>query len=284
MRRALLVVLLLASSVSAARAALAGPSAPAGNWLGAPLLALALLVLTAAYADGLVQLRTRGDRRAPSWPRAAAFATGIALTGVLWLTPVDAIGRSWFAAHMGEHLVVIIGIAPLLGWSDPAGVIAAALPASVVGRLAALQRPVAPYRGARTAWIAAAVFAATIWLWHLPAAHDWASGAGFLHSLEHITLLGTAFAFWRVILGRERHGVGPGLAALIVSLVSLQGALLSALIMFAPAQLCASYAGNPLDDQVLAGLLMCIPASFAYLASTVWALWRLLGTDPHHAR
>ena len=45
-----------------------------------------------------------------------------------------------------------------------------------------------------------------------------------------------------------------------------------------------TYAGNPLQDQVLAGLLMCIPASFVYCGSTVWALWRLLGTDATHAQ
>jgi hypothetical protein len=49
--------------------------------------------------------------------------------------------------------------------------------------------------------------------------------------------------------------------------------------MFAGHPLYSAYAGNPLDDQVLAGVLMCIPASFVYLGSTVWALWRMLGNN-----
>jgi len=88
-------------------------------------------------------------------------------------------------------------------------------------------------------------------------------------------VLGTATMFWRVILNSGQLRIGPGLAAVIVSLVSLQGSLLSAILMFAPKQLCGSYAGNPIEDQVMAGLLMCIPASFVYLGSTVWALSRL---------
>ena len=40
--------------------------------------------------------------------------------------------------------------------------------------------------------------------------------------------------FWHVILTSRRRGISPGLTAVVVSLVSLQGALLSAIIMFAP--------------------------------------------------
>ena len=284
MHRALPVAVLMASPVSPAMASSAGPSLPSGEWLGAPLLAILLLLVSAAYADGLLQLHARRPLLIPSWPRVTAFAAGLSLTALLWLSPADALGRSWFSAHMAEHLVVIIGIAPLLAWSGHLAVIAEALPAPLLRRLSPLGRLVGRTSGPRTAWVVAAAFAGTIWLWHLPAAHDWASGGGFPHSLEHLTVLGTAFAFWRVILGRERFGVGPGLTAAIVSLVSLQGALLSALIMFAPGQLCTTYAGNPLQDQVLAGLLMCIPASFVYCGSTVWALWRLLAPDAHHAQ
>ena len=97
-------------------------------------------------------------------------------------------------------------------------------------------------------------------------------------------MLLAATLFWRVILTSGKRRISPGLAAIIVSLVSLQGSLLSAILMFSPVPLCSSYAGNPLDDQVLAGLLMCIPASFVYVGSTVWALTRIIGNGPTHAR
>jgi putative membrane protein len=74
------------------------------------------------------------------------------------------------------------------------------------------------------------------------------------------------------------------MGALLVSLVGIQGAFLSALIMFAAHPLYSPYAANPIDDQVLAGLVMCIPASFIYLASTVWALWKMLGNRQAHGR
>ncbi len=64
---------------------------------------------------------------------------------------------------------------------------------------------------------------------------------------------------------------------MLVTLVGLQGNLMAALITLAPAPLYASYAGaNGLADQQEAGLLMWIPAAVIYLASTVWALRKLM--------
>jgi putative membrane protein len=74
------------------------------------------------------------------------------------------------------------------------------------------------------------------------------------------------------------------MAVILVSLVGIQGSFLSALIMFAPHPLYRAYAANPLDDQVLAGVLMCIPAAFVYVASTIWSLSRMFGNSRHHVR
>ena len=64
-----------------------------------------------------------------------------------------------------------------------------------------------------------------------------------------------------------------GLSALVlVTLVCLQGNLLAALLTLAPQPLYAPYAGNPLADQQIAGLIMWVPAGLIYLGSSCWAL------------
>jgi cytochrome c oxidase assembly factor CtaG len=187
---------------------------------------------------------------------------------------------------MAQHLLLIVGAAPLLAVADAHLVLVSALPPRV--RAASGRMPpliaIAEWSGQRsTAWFAAALFVLTVWFWHIPAVHDVATGEGLAHAIEHLTVLAAATAFWRVAVtsGRRRISLGP--CAFMVSLVGLSGALLSALIMFAPAPLCRAYVHNPIEDQVLAGLLMCITASFVYLGSTIWALSRLIGNESRHA-
>ena len=93
-----------------------------------------------------------------------------------------------------------------------------------------------------------------------------------------VSLHGVAKEYPKISTSGDRR-LTFGMAALLLSLVGFQGALLSALIMFAPRGLYSAYSGNPPDDQALAGVLMCIPASFVYLGSTLWALARMLGNE-----
>lgn len=255
------------------------------QWFIDPLTAILLLVLLAWYLDGLLRLRARGEQQAPSSARTAAFLLGLGVAALALVSPLDSLGYRLFAAHMVQHLVLIVVAAPLLAWSGAAPALGAALPRRLRQVLSGWRdRLAATITAAQAAWLAAAAFSVTIWLWHVPAAHDAALTQLPLHALEHVTVLLTATVFWRMMLGSSTGRISPGLAAIIVSLISLQGSLLSAILMFSPVSLCASYAGNPLTDQIMAGLLMCIPASLVYAGSTVWALSRLISSRVDHAR
>lgn len=264
----------------------ASPSLWTG-WFDDPIPTILLVVLLALYVDGFMRVRGGGTTLLRSGLRTGSFFAGFAVAGLTLLSPLDGLGYRLFAAHMAQHLLLIVVVAPLLAYSDAPSMWRAALPRSVRHGLAggATRLAIPEWLiGARAAWLTAITFSVTIWFWHVPAAHDAALTYLPLHALEHVTVLLSAALFWRVILTRGKRGVGPGLTAVIVSLVSLQGSLLSAILMFAPAPLCASYASNPLNDQVMAGLLMCIPASFVYAGTTVWALTRMIGIGPRHVR
>ena len=263
-----------------------GPVVQRTDWAHDPITAVVLLVIVALYLDGATRPGEGEFVRPRTTVRPVAFALGLGIAGLTMLSPLDTLGAQFFAAHMLQHLVLIVVVAPLVAWSHADLILRRAIPVRTrrwLARHLAGSAIQAWTNSPRTAWIAACAFAGTIWLWHIPAAHDSAVRNAALHTLEHFMVLGTATMFWRVILNSGQLRIGPGLAAVIVSLVSLQGSLLSAILMFAPKQLCGSYAGNPIEDQVMAGLLMCIPASFVYLGSTVWALSRLLSEKPTHA-
>ncbi len=282
------LALLIALAAGPAFAHEAGGAEPA-SWFDDPLVEALLLVAIALYALGFAAMRARRPRKAPvGGTRTAAFAAAILVLIAALLSPIDALAETSFAVHMAQHLLLIVVVAPLLAYSDAHLVLLRAFPRTARRRIG---RTVASIPGVRqagqrkvAAWIAAGLFVATMWIWHVPAAYDWALRNPAMHVVEHLTLLATATFFWRVILTSGNRRLDPATAVILVSLVGLQGSFLAALIMFAGHPLYGAYAGNPLDDQVLAGLLMCIPASFVYLGSTVWALSRMLRNGSPDAR
>jgi len=216
-------------------------------------------------ADGL-----RGTDRFPGPRNGVPFFAGLLIAAIVISPPLDQLGAHLFSMHMLQHLLLILGAGPLLAQSRPAPVVAAVLPI-----------PELPIKGVEAAWAAAALFSVTILIWHLPIAHDWALADPLAHAVEHLSVLAAAVIFWTFVVF-ARDALERASTIIIVWLISLQGAMLSAVIMFAPTQLCGSYAGNPLTDQVGAGLLMCIPASLAYAGSSIWALARLIGERAGH--
>jgi cytochrome c oxidase assembly factor CtaG len=186
------------------------------------------------------------------------------LTGAaLVLLCVGLMGR-WsdqlFAAHMGQHLLLIALAAPLL----------------VLG---GLRIPVAPVAG----WT---LFVAVFLFWHWPAAFQWAAlhPAGGL--LELASILLAAMAFWSGVLdGRENAGA----RALMVMTAAVLTDLPGVIMLFAPRAICvmphenaAAFGLTPLEDQQVAGLLMWVPANLVFfaVATLLFAQW-ISGPPPH---
>ena len=64
------------------------------------------------------------------------------------------------------------------------------------------------------AWLACGSFVVALAFWHLPAAYDWALRHPWGHALEHLTLIATAVAFWRMIVTSGRRRLSPGMAVM----------------------------------------------------------------------
>jgi putative membrane protein len=180
--------------------------------------------------------------------KGAAFIGLVALAGALVLHPA---AESHLWAHMTQHLLFVVVVAPLLA--------------------ASLLR----WRPPRPSWALVAswtvLHSVALWVWHLPGPFDAALRSEPLHGLEHLCLLGTALGFWWAALGTVRHGA-PAVGVAAVFVTAMEGIALGGLMTLASRPW---YDGFPLSDQQVAGVLMWCPAGFAYtaVAAAMLYLW-----------
>jgi cytochrome c oxidase assembly factor CtaG len=239
---------------------------------------LGLIALAAAgYVLGVRRLGRRRLRRVLGPSRRIAFALGLVALGIALVSPLDALAERMFAAHMLQHLILMLVVPPLLVWARPGIALLWAFPLGarraigqawtqapgVSGGFAQLMHPLVVYILASVAF----------WFWHLPGPYDAALSSELIHVAEHVCLLVTSLAFWTIVLepyGTRRLGYAATFA--FVATFALQNGLLGALLTFAARPLYYAHASlviglTALEDQQLAGLLMWIPASAIQLAA-----------------
>lgn len=255
-------------------------------WSGEPLVVLGLAAAGWAYARGVrAAWRSAGVGRGIARRHIAAFAGAAAALVLALVSPVDALGGTLFAAHMVQHLLLILAAAPLLVLAAPDRAFAWALP-SGARRPAArfLNRPAV--RGAgraltrpMTAWLLHAII---LWIWHIPGPYTAALGSDTIHAAEHAGFFVTALLFWWVVLRPPRRRAAYGLGVLFVFATALQSGVLGALITFAGtawypvhSEGAALWGLTVLEDQQLAGLVMWVPAGLVYVvaAGLLCAAW-----------
>lgn len=250
----------------------------------APLAGVLIGALALGFLAGLAAALSRTPRR---WPvarwRVACFVLALATLAAALSAVVDELAAHRLSVHMAQHLLLVLVAAPLIAVSHAPIVFLHLLPLEARRRFG---RAVARLPGWRAfgrhgagAWLAAAAFMFAIALWHVPAAFGAALEHPLVHMAEHAILIGTAIAFWRVVLATGERRLTPGVAVMMLSLLGAQGAFMGAIIALTPHALYAAYAGNGPDDQALAGVIMCVPASLIYLGCTVWTLARMIGNE-----
>jgi putative membrane protein len=249
-------------------------------WTWSPAVVLGLAAAALWYGYGLRRLwREAGTGRGV--PRRAPWAFGAGLTAVALAlcSPLDALGETLFAAHMIQHLVLLLIAAPLLALGTAPLALLWALPPTGRRALGAWWRRrhgLARLAGVLTtpavAWAASV---GTLLFWHLPGPYRAALGHEAVHAVEHLTFLATGVLFWWVLLRPDGYRrLHPGLGVLYVFTAGLPGGLLGALLTFAGRPLypgqsagAALWGLTPLQDQQLAGLIMWMPGGAIHLAA-----------------
>ena len=242
-----------------------------------PWLLILLGCAAIAYGHGLSNVwRSAGRGHGVSVGAAVSFFAGLALLAVLVCEPVERYTNASFAAHMAQHELLMLVVAPLLVLGRPLATWTWALPRSARAPFAhVFATPVwrIPWNVLTSPLGATGAQLVSLFIWHAPRPFDAAVASPWLHALQHASFLAPALAFWWAVLAPfPRAKIGPLVGALFLTMLGT-GAL-GALLTFSNHPWYDAYAtrSDPLADQQLGGLLMGVPGGIAYLGATLWIL------------
>lgn len=253
------------------------------DWALDPAIVAPLLLAAAWYAAGVRALWSGGDRRVVDSRQVASFAVGCAVMALALISPLHEASELLFSAHMIQHELLMVVAAPLLILGRPAVVMLWAMPPGGrmrVGRAVSTPAWRTFWHGVSRPMNAWVIHAVVIWGWHLPVPFQAALRNDALHGLQHLSFVGSALLFWWAIFHPRRQSA-LGLSVLYLFTTAVHTAVLGALMTFARAPWYAAYVApvagwSPLEDQQLAGLVMWIPASLAYLIAALVVVRRWL--------
>jgi putative membrane protein len=248
------------------------------TWGRDPVVWLSLALAGWLYVRGVRRLwresgRGRGIRRWEAW----AYACGWAALFVALVSPLHPLGEVLFSAHMAQHEVLMVGAAPLVVLGRPLIAFMWALPVERARAVGDWPKAVwfqSAWRKLTNPLAAWAIHAAALWVWHAPALFQATLRSDFVHTLQHVSFLGSALLFWWALIHGPRGLMGYGAAVLYVFTTSVHSGVLGAFITFTGTLLYPAYARTapqwgltPLEDQQLGGLIMWVPAGLVYVVA-----------------
>jgi putative membrane protein len=240
-------------------------------------LALATVVVAVLYLVAAT-VGARRDRRGRRWPRrrTACFLGGLAVLLIDLYSGIGTDADSRLSAHMVEHMIIWLVVAPLLVGGAPVRLaffslrpkgrrtLARALHSR---RLALLVSPSG----------SVAAFSVVLVVSHVPAVYDLTLENDLVHVTEHVLYLVTAILVWTPLVGidplpnrpGQRARMGCMLACMVPMIAISIWLLLAASPVYSP-YAAAIGSSAALRDQRLAALIMLaasLPA-FAVIALT----------------
>jgi putative membrane protein len=233
------------------------------------------------YLRGWYRLSKVRQSEATVW-RASAFLGGELLLFAATASPLARLDHQWLTAHMVQHLVLMTLAAPLILLGEPGLMFLNSLPAhfdtAALGRLlryAPIHRIGRGLTNPVFCWFAGTV---CVIAWHIPGLFDLSMRSGVWHGFEQASFFDTGLLFWWPVIqpwpsiARSHRWAIP----LYLFLATLPCDALSAFLTFCGRVVYPTYASSPqffaniaLADQELAGAMMWVWVTFAYLIPAV---------------
>ena len=247
------------------------------SWSFDPKIALGVVVSFVLYLRGWFILHRTLPARFPGW-RLGAFAGGL---GFFWLavaSPLDAFSGFLLAAHMVQHLLLMMVVPPLILLGSPLLPLLRGLPRKLARDGAgpflvwpALRQVANAVTNPLVCWL---VMTVTLLAWHTPTAFDIALRSPAWHKIEHACFLGSSLLFWWPVVRPFPSRPQWPLWTVPVYLLAfdLVNTILSAILTFSDQVLYPTYLTTPrlfgttaLSDQSCAGVIMWVPGSLVFL-------------------
>jgi len=193
------------------------------------------------------------------------LALGFASLWTAVASPLAHLDHHLLTAHMVQHLVLMIVAAPLI--------LSGVRPARLEPLRVISAHPV-------FCWFAGTF---TVIVWHIPAVFDLALRSHFWHAFEQASFFLAGMLFWWPVIQPLRHAETNWSVPLYLFFATLPCDALSAYLVFCGHIVYRPYLSgsghfhlSPLEDQALAGALMWVSVTFAYLIPALFVTARLL--------
>jgi cytochrome c oxidase assembly factor CtaG len=260
-------------------------AATSSAWTWEPGIAVPLVLTAVLYTRGVRALWSHGRQRGVSARETGAFALGLVVLMVALLSPLHEASEQIFSAHMIQHELLMVVAAPLLVVGRPAIVMLWSVPVATrqaIGR--AVRQPAFknPWKLVSRPFDAWMIHAVAIWCWHIPSLFQATLHSEAIHALQHLSFVASALLFWYAVI-HPRRRAALGMSILYLFTTAVHTAVLGALMTFSRSPWYPDYAlsavrwgMSPAQDQQVAGLMMWIPASIAYLVAALMICRRWL--------
>ena len=184
-----------------------------------------------------------------------------------------------FSAHMVQHLLLALVVAPFFIMGTPGWMLRPALRSPAV--MAIAKRITNPL-------IAFASFNVVVAAWHLPVLYNAAMANHNVHITQHLMFMVASVLMWWPILSPmpELPRLSYPLQMLYLFLVTIPMSIVSIYITYADQMLYPAYASaprlwglSPMQDQLLGGLIMWIPGGLFFFGvmSVIFFKWQGAG-------
>jgi putative membrane protein len=254
------------------------PVAHVGGAAFEPLQVAALTLVATAYGFRALTLSREG-RPVPTW-RAICFAAGLLLAATAFLSPLAHLSDELLLGHMAQHLLIadIGALLIVLGLTGP--LLQPLLANRWLGWLRHFTHPL----------IALPLWAADLYIWHIPALYQGALGSEPLHALQHASFIGFGVLMWMPLVGPLPQPRWFGIPAKLGYLIGVRfaGTVLGNVFMWSNDVFYPDYASgeadwdiSPLTDQSIAGVIMTVEGGFVTLGVLAWLflLWAKQDTE-----
>src|ERR1043166_4193086 len=257
------------------------------EWVGLATAVVGLKVGALIYTAGWRRYRRRLPGRF-SGSQLAAYLGGLVSLWAAIASPLDQAADRLLSAHMVQHILLLTVAPALLLLSDP-------LLPLLRGLLGVVRRTVAPFflrgplrragRALAHPLVALLLSSVVLWVWHLPGLFQLALRVSAVHLVEHVSFFASGLLFWYPVVqpwpSRARWPRGAMIPYLLTA--DVLNTVLAAVLTFSDRVLYPIYEFRSrateaavLDDQVLAGVIMWVPMSLAYLIPAALLTIRLL--------
>jgi putative membrane protein len=229
------------------------------SWTWEPTVLAGVLALAGAY----VWLVRGGAPRSWSAMARIYFAAGLLTLFLALASPIDVGGDHYlFSLHMVQHLLLAMIVPPLL----------------LLGLPEAFQ---AFDRIRVSPLLASIVFNGVLAVWHLPFLYEATLRNQPLHVLEHLSFLAVGVLFWWPIMVPSGRRFAMSMIGKIACLgfAGVPPTILGLAFILSPVIIYPFYAAaprvtplSPLDDQLVAGLVMFGLGNLIYFAA-IWVIF-----------